>query len=62
MPPTPGKFAMTLEQIAQAENTTPAAINVLLSRAFKKLRRAALLCTAKELADHLEKNRREVVE
>lgn len=57
MPPTPGKFAATLEQIAQAERMSVGAVNVCLSRALKKLRRAGLLKSARELANELERGR-----
>jgi hypothetical protein len=48
---------MSLEAIAAAENTTPAAIHTLLTRALKKLRRQKLVFTARELAIELERNR-----
>jgi hypothetical protein len=58
----PIKGEMSLEAIAAAEGTTVAAINVLLGRALKKLRRAGLLQTARELAAELERNRKGSVE
>lgn len=56
------KHAMTLQEIAESEGMTIGAVNTLLCRAFKKLRRAGLLMTARELADELERNRRGIVE
>jgi len=48
---------MSLEEIAQAEGSTVAAINMLLSRALRKLRKQKLICTAAELARQLDANR-----
>jgi hypothetical protein len=48
---------MTLREIAEREGTTPAAINVLLGRALKKLRKRGLLITCRELSAILERNR-----
>ena len=53
---------MTLQDIAEREGTTPAAINVFLRRAFRKLRAQGLVFTCRELADELERNRRRIVE
>lgn len=62
MPSTPGKFAMSVEAIAQAEVTSVGAVQVLLGRALRKLRRAGLICTCRELAEALDANRREGAE
>jgi hypothetical protein len=48
---------MSLEAIAAAENTTPAAIHMCLSRALRKLRRQGLLITCRELAEALQRGR-----
>lgn len=56
MPPTL-KPQMTLRQIAEREGTTPAAINVLLHRAFRKLRSQGLIFTCREMALELERHR-----
>ena len=48
---------MTIREIAAVERTTPAAIDYLLSRALRKLRKAGLLKTARELAQELEAHR-----
>jgi Sigma-70, region 4 len=53
----PLKHAMTLEQIAAAEGTSLRTINSAMSRAMRKLRRAGLLQTARELSIELEHNR-----
>jgi hypothetical protein len=56
----PLKHEMSLEAIAAAENTTPAAIHMCLSRALRKLRKLRkekLLITARELALELEAHR-----
>jgi hypothetical protein len=58
----PLKHAMSLEQIAEAEGTSPRAIHTLISRALKKLRRRGLILTARELAQELDRNRKAVVE
>jgi hypothetical protein len=49
---------MSIEEIAASEGSTPAAINVLLGRALRKLRREGLIFTAKDLADELDRNRK----
>ena len=51
------KHAASLEEIALAEGTTPAAINTLLSRALRKLKRAGLLMTCRELSQILDRGR-----
>lgn len=56
------KHAASLAEIAAAEGTTVAAINVLLGRALKKLRRAGFLQTARELANELDRNRKGIIE
>jgi hypothetical protein len=49
---------MSLEAIAAAEGTTPAAIHMLLSRALRKLRSSqGSICSARELLDAVERNR-----
>ena len=53
----PLRHSMSLEAIAKVEGTTPAAINTLLSRALKELRRQGLVLTARELSDLLERSR-----
>jgi len=58
----PLKHAMSLEEIAKAEGTTVGAVNVLLGRALRKLRKQGLIRTSKELADELDRNRRESAE
>jgi hypothetical protein len=58
----PIKHAMSLEEIAETEGTSVAAISMLLGRAFKKLRRSGLLITARELAIELDRNRKGIVE
>ena len=56
------KHAMSLEAIAEMEGTTPRAIHTLITRALRKLRKQGLIFTARELAQHLDGNRREIVE
>ena len=58
----PLKHAMSLEETAKAEGTTVGAVNVLLGRALRKLRKQGLIRTSKELADELDRNRRESAE
>ena len=53
----PVKYAASFEQIAEAEGTTVGAVNVLISRALRKLRKAGLLLTARELAQELDSYR-----
>jgi hypothetical protein len=53
---------MTLEEIAEAEGSTVSAVNICLRRALKKLRRQGLIFTARELAQELDRNRRELPE
>jgi hypothetical protein len=53
----PLRHAASLDEIAAIEGTTPAAINVLISRALKKLRKNGLILTAAELARELESHR-----
>lgn len=49
---------MSLEAIAEAENTTPAAIHMLLTRALNKLRKRGLpVHTCRELLEVLERSR-----
>jgi hypothetical protein len=48
---------MTLEDIAQVMGTSKGVVNNLLRRALKKLRRASLICTARELSLELDRNR-----
>jgi hypothetical protein len=50
------KHAASLEEITQA-GTTTGAVNTLLCRALRKLRRDGLICTAAELACELESHR-----
>jgi hypothetical protein len=45
---SPLKHEMTIEEIAAAEGTTVGAVNMLLSRALKKLRASGFLITARE--------------
>jgi DNA-binding CsgD family transcriptional regulator len=54
----PLKHAMSLEQIAEAEGTSPRAIHTLICRALKKLRSQGLVFTARELAIELDRNRK----
>jgi DNA-binding CsgD family transcriptional regulator len=56
------KHEMSIEEIAAAEGTTVGAVNMLLSRALKKLRASGLLMTASELARELDRNRKGIVE
>ena len=56
------RHGMSVEAIPKAEGTTVGAVNMLLSRALKKLRTGGLLCTARELAQELDRNRKGVVE
>jgi hypothetical protein len=58
----PLRHAMSLEQIAEQEGTTPRAIHTLISRALKKLRRKGLIFTARELSQELDRGRKEIVE
>jgi hypothetical protein len=53
----PLKHAASLEEIAAKEGKTPRAIHTLICRALKKLRRQGLICTAKDRADDLDRNR-----
>ena len=53
----PLKHAMTLEAIAAAEGTSLRTINTVMVRALRKLRRAGLLQTARELSIELEAHR-----
>jgi hypothetical protein len=53
----PLKHAMTLEAIAAAEGTSLRTINSIMSMAMRKLRRAGLLQTARELSIELEAHR-----
>jgi hypothetical protein len=59
----PVKHAMSLEQIAQAEGMSIAAVHMTLTRALRrKLRRQGLICTCRELAQALDANRKGIVE
>jgi hypothetical protein len=58
----PLRHAASLEEIAAIEGTTPRAIHTLITRALRKLRKQGLIFTARELAQHLDGNRREIVE
>jgi hypothetical protein len=53
----PIKGEMSLEQIAAVEGMTVGAVNALLCRALRKLRRAGLIKTAAELARELDGHR-----
>jgi len=53
----PLRHSMSLAAIAKVEGTTPAAINTLLSRALKKLRRQGLIFSARELSEALDRSR-----
>lgn len=48
---------MSLREIAEREGMSIGAVNVLLSRAMRKLRKQKLICTAAELARQLDANR-----
>jgi DNA-directed RNA polymerase sigma subunit (sigma70/sigma32) len=50
--------AATWEEIAEAENITPGAARMCLTRALRKLRRQGLLLTCRELAEALDANRK----
>jgi hypothetical protein len=58
------ELAASLEQIAEVEGTTVAAIHMCLPCALRKLRHEGLLITCRELAAELNRNRsrREIVE
>jgi DNA-binding CsgD family transcriptional regulator len=58
----PVRYAASLEEIAEAEGVSIAAIHMLLTRALRKLRAQGLLITCRELADELERNRKGIVE
>ena len=53
----PLRHAASLQEIAAAEGMTIGAVNVLLGRALKKLRRQGLLLTARELSVELDRHR-----
>jgi hypothetical protein len=56
---------MSLEEITQAEGMSVGAVNTLLCRALRKLRklrRQGLLLTCRELAEALDANRKGIVE
>jgi hypothetical protein len=53
----PLKYAASLEQIAEAEGTSPRAIHTLLCRALKKLHKAGHLKACRELAEELDRGR-----
>lgn len=59
---TPLKHAASLEEIAQAEGMSIAAVHMMISRALRKLRAHGLLCTARDLAIELDRNRKGNVE
>jgi hypothetical protein len=56
------KHAASLEEIAQAEGMSIAAVHMMISRALRKLRAHGLLYTARELAIELDRGRKEIVE
>jgi excisionase family DNA binding protein len=60
----PIRHAASLEAIAKAEGMSIAAVHMCLTRALRKLRRQGLVCTARELAQELDRNRgqREIVD
>jgi DNA-binding CsgD family transcriptional regulator len=58
----PVKGEMSLEAIAEAEQMSVGAVNVLIGRALKKLRSQRLLITCREFATELERNRKGIVE
>jgi DNA-binding CsgD family transcriptional regulator len=58
----PVTHAASLEEIAAAEGTTVAAVNMAINRALKKLRSQRLLITCREFAAELERNRKGIVE
>jgi hypothetical protein len=53
---------MSLEAIAEAEQMSVGAVNLLIGRALKKLRSQRLLITCREFATELERNRKGIVE
>jgi hypothetical protein len=54
---TPPKHAASLEEIAQAEGMSIAAVHMMISRALRKLRSQGLVFTARQLALELESRR-----
>jgi hypothetical protein len=52
----------TWEEIAEAEGISTGAARMCLTRAMRKLRRAGLLQTARELAEALDSNRKGIIE
>jgi hypothetical protein len=50
-------IGMTLEEIAEETGMSLSAVSMTISRGLKKLRSQGLLITAKELAEHLARNR-----
>jgi DNA-binding transcriptional regulator GbsR (MarR family) len=48
---------MSHDEIAEELGMSIGAVTMTLSRALRKLRRQGLLKTAKELAEHLDRNR-----
>jgi hypothetical protein len=59
---SPIKHAASLEEIAKAEGISVAAAHMVINRALRKLRNQRLLLTLRELAQELDRNRRESVE
>jgi DNA-binding IscR family transcriptional regulator len=49
--------AASISEIARAEGLTASAVNMVLHRALRKLRRDGLVTTCRELAKALEANR-----
>jgi DNA-directed RNA polymerase sigma subunit (sigma70/sigma32) len=49
---------MSLEEIAEAEGISRGAVNMILQRAMRKLRRKGLVVKMQELADDLDRNRK----
>jgi hypothetical protein len=58
----PVRHAASLEAIAKAEGMSVAAVHVIISRALRKLRSQGLVLICRELAQHLDANRKEIVE
>jgi DNA-directed RNA polymerase specialized sigma24 family protein len=55
-------LGMSLQEIAEETGMSVSAVSVTLTRGLRKLRREGLIQTARELAQELDRNRREIVE